>query len=287
MEFLLLPRILLSLALCALMNACASPSEPAPQQTERYRTDVVTRAMVAKYHVTPERIATVLTADPDDHDADRDLARWGKRTLVVGLTRYPGAYAGDAANLLLDLEDGFAVVGRRLEFCLRQKDEEVRDVISNFHTLRGCGNRQVDIELVMDATDRPKSERKTFVPPYREFRTGLLAEFWEENSAAINAHPSTEMCSYAVVLDRRSGPGIVGAAAIVRSRSQEVGSGHRHLCTNTLTYALLGAQFVKLDPADISTAFVPELLELLYSDKLTSGLSRDEVRSILEAALPQ
>lgn len=259
--------------------ACNAPVQQNVRWPENYSTERLVRNMTARYAVTPARLADALTIEAQPQTGSETTARWEKRDLLLAVTRYPGAYANDTSAILQELETAFGSFGRRLTFCMREDDTQLWQAIRDFNGLKSCANRIADIEVVVDATDRPKQGRRPFkaTGPTHD---AVLEDFWRSRADTVNALPTREMCDFALAVGS-GGRGITAAAAIIRSRSQEVGSGHRHLCLATLTNALLGGAPVQLESSDVSAAYVPELLELLYSDRLESGLDRDELAALL------
>lgn len=264
--------------------ACSAPAPQNVRWPENYSTARLVQGMGARYAATPARLAAALTTEGDRPGGSNKTARWEKRELLLAVTPYPGAYANDVAGVLQELESAFGGFGRRLSFCMRDDDTQLWEAVRYFNQLKSCANREADIELVMDATDRPKQGRRPLVPPVPAGGDELEA-FWKSHAATINQLPTRDTCDFVLAVGS-GGKGITGAAAIIRSRSQEVGSGHRHLCVATLTNALLGGVPVQLESSDLSAAYVPELLQLLYSDRLESGLERDQLTALLTEAAP-
>lgn len=268
--------------ICAAAIAVTGLATPAASQDDDL--SMLVRRLTSDYGLSIDQLAGYLTLDVPADNSERRLVRWEQAEVTLGVVASVGITADMIDKTVSSIESTFEDVDRRLYVCIQRRDREA-SAVGDWRTFPSCESRPVEIDLVLDISERsifadiggpqlPSESKQTF-----------LSALWSKIREAVLANTTEYFCTAGVATDVAALK-LVGGAGLIRPKSEQNALLTMTLCSRELAYYLLGV--IPIAEPDGKGGYLDgDLLQLLYRPELRSGDSRSEVLAKLRAELPR
>lgn len=232
------------------------------------------RRLTSHYGLSVDQLGDYLALGTPADSVERRLVRWDQAEVTLGVVTSTDVTADMIDKTVAPIENAFDDVGRRLYICIRRWDREV-DTADNSRTFPDCQSRPVEIDLVLDVSERSIFADIDDPQLPSESKWTFLRALWSKMREAVLAKPTAYFCSAGVATDVATQK-LVGGAGLIRPGSEQNALLTMTLCSRQIAHYLLGT--IPIAQPDGKGGYLDsDLSKLLYRTELRSGESRSEV----------
>jgi hypothetical protein len=228
-----------------------------------------------------EQVADNLANTLPAGGGERRLVRWEQAKITVGIVASSGVTAQMIGQVKSQIGNEFDYAGRQLDVCVRHW-ERLPESPSDATEVSACGSRPVDIDLLVDISERSVLADIDRPQLPSDLTSTSLTVIWQRIRGHVLAKPTQPVCTGTVVADAAVQK-LAGGAAIIRTAPEQNALLTVSLCARDLGYILLGSTPIP-DTNGPGGTWDGGLLKLLYRPELRSGESRGDVLAKLRAA---
>jgi hypothetical protein len=208
-----------------------------------------------------------------DPAVEPHLARWLKSELDVTILE-TGDAQSDVQDVIARLDDTAHRIGRHISYCIQPLRVASNEAYSPKLPDVSCLKHQSDVLILVD--NSPIPSRVLYGDLLLRAMLPEEVAFWDARAEADASAFQKTSCEERMNV---GGDSWEFSAATAYLRIVDRGISYRS-CMRVLAYLIFGQRPVKR--ANGRQDLIPEMLELLYSSDLSSGMSREQITMVLD-----
>lgn len=238
-----------------------------------YRMDIakVASALVGESYISPDKAV---------------LRRWEAPTLYIRLEQSEKKTSLLTVLILSRIIEVAHLASRDVEICSSIPLLELSDYQQWGLVQMRCGSAKANIDIaVRSRVSSDTFEDKILALPSND-NSARLNDFWQKAASQLRAQQNGVICDTRTVVGSNRGD-IIGAGVVISSTSAntELLDEKLQQCAVLTAFSLLGSFAIPLP--DGGREYSPEMVQISYDPRLSSGMSKAQIIEKLRAVVSQ